>query len=128
MQFRRTVNRNVEMLAQRQTADVLALAFYEIDKFIVNVEEIVRQRQMLHHVCNERKKDCACTYCELVRKIKELQVCRSMAQYPYCFSEVPGYAFYLDVKLNKLHNLRRQLLGVPIRLFVHMSKSQRYIH
>ena len=123
MQFLKIVNRTVERLAQKRTADVLALAFKDIDELIVRVELHIKQQHVLKHACNEHtqaaQEHCTCDYCELKKQIKALQYCRTALNHSYSWeTTTPGYIGSIDEKLNRLHNLRRQLIGVPVRIYI----------
>jgi hypothetical protein len=123
MQFLRIADKIVERLAQQQVADVLARSFKEIDLFIAEVELHIKQKQILQHACNEhtqaRLTNCKCDYCRINNELRMLSAQRSMVNYSHSWETTPsGYIFSLDVRINKLRNLRRQLLGFPPRILV----------
>jgi hypothetical protein len=123
MQLLKIVNRNVERLAQKQTANVLALAFKDIDELIVRIELHIKQQAILKHACNEHtqaiQNHCTCDYCQLKKEIQTLQRLRTALNYSYSWeTTTPGHIGSIDERLNKLHNLRRQLIGVPVRIYI----------
>lgn len=121
MQFKRTVDTIVEKLAQKQIADVLVLAFKDIDKFIEDTELAIERKTLLQHVCNERNKECECEYCKVRKEINTLRACviygESAPEY-WNPDERRTYLNSIRGKLNKLHNIRRRLLGVKEHIFV----------
>jgi hypothetical protein len=132
-QFLRTVNTEVAMLAQQRNAEVLALAFKQIDDRLAalqaKVDSAVRAKKFLNHRMNEHHQaklaGCTCELCEIYKEIVGLQACRRNATYPYQLEESMGvrpYVRQLDKRLFQLHNMRRELMGLPLKTWAPNNK------
>ena len=137
MPFLRTVNTEVAELAQQRTAEVLALAFQQIDERVASIrrriEDAVRAKSFVMHRNHEHhlQKSCECELCAIYNEIDYLKRCRHAATYPRswrCDFPSDNYVVQLDRRLFELHNLRRTLMGLPIREWKPKGSQYRYRH